>query len=216
MKTLIKRRQYDKQRFQRKYPLQKKRGEALNFIASTLESPQDALKKEINLINYIQVELPYSSFLSKNKMGFARRGNMIAHYKLKETCELQDQIVLLIQSQKPKFVQGKVWVEILVQKPQLRGDAANYVDRICDAIQTAIGINDSWFSLKMVDWQIVRKDPKIVIGIGQEMTEEMKGCTMCGRVLPINPYFIKPTKPNSKPHLTCKSCRSKDVESLSL
>ncbi len=47
MKTLVKRRQYDKRRFQRKYPLQKKRGEALNFIAASLESPQEPLKKTI-------------------------------------------------------------------------------------------------------------------------------------------------------------------------
>ena len=209
-------RQHDKKRFQQKYPVQKIRAKTLNFIASVLETPQELLNKEIVLPNYIQIELPFSSYLSKNKYGYANTNGVFRHYTLPETSALQTQIAYLIKAKRPNFVQRKVWVEMVIQKPQLRGDAINYVDRICDAIQKAIGINDSWFSLRKVDWQIIRKDPKIIIGIGQEGLEPMKGCTMCGRVLQIDPYFSKPNKPESKPYLTCKSCRSKDIESIKL
>lgn len=208
------RKKSDAKRFKKKYPIQRIRGELLNFIAKTLESPQELLSREIKLKKYIQIEIPFSVFLSKNKIGYGKFG----YFKLRETCDLQDYITIVIKSEmkkkKIKFTTGKVWIDLVIQKPQVRGDAINYIDRICDAIQPAIGINDYWFSIKRLDWQVVYKDPKIIIGIGQDFNEKMKGCSMCGRVLLVNPYFFK-TKGNiDKPYQNCRSCRSKDIKSI--
>lgn len=79
--------------------------------------------------------------------------------------------------------QNKLWLDMFVQKPSHRGDAANFVDLVCDAAKDAIGLDDRWFSLRSVDWQIVKTDPKLFIGVGQEAGEDVRVCSSCGRLL---------------------------------
>lgn len=204
------RKKSDARRFKEKYPFRKARAEALNVIAAVKDNTLRDIEVGVVLTNYIQIDVPYSSFLSKNRFGIAGKH----HFVLKETRELQDLIQWQIKAKRARFFTGKVWLDIIVQKPQARGDAVNYVDRVCDAVQKAIGINDYWFSLRRVDWQIVKKNPKIIIGIGQNITEEHCICSMCGRVLPLHPHFSKEKGNTAKPHIACKACRSKDVETI--
>ena len=81
---------------------------------------------------------------------------------------------------------NKVWIDIFVQKPDHRGDAINFLDLIADAIKEAIGIDDRWFSIRRIDWQIVKEKPRIFIGIGQDEQDlfDAKICSYCGRILP--------------------------------
>ena len=83
-----------------------------------------------------------------------------------------------------KPLQNKLWIDVLVQKPSHRGDAANVIDTVCDAIKTAIGLDDRWFCIRRVDWQIVKTEPKLIIQIGQETgVSDVHACSSCGRVL---------------------------------
>lgn len=61
----------------------------------------------------------------------------------------------------------KVQVSIFVCKPNHRGDAANYLDGILDAVERAIGVNDRWFCGDW-DWAIDVKNPKIIVKVGQD------------------------------------------------
>jgi uncharacterized Zn-finger protein len=99
-----------------------------------------------------------------------------------------------------KIYRNKVWIDIFVQKPDHRGDAINFVDLIADAIKVAIGIDDRWFSIRRVDWQIVKENPRIFIGIGQQDLFDSKICSYCGRILPEKNF--------SKSGRECRECTS--------
>lgn len=109
-------------------------------------------------------------------------------------------------------MQNRVWLDILVQKPNQRGDAVNFVDLICDAAKSAIGIDDRWFSIRRLDWQIVKDDPKIYIGIGQEDVPAVQACSSCGRLLPFS-EFHKNTRLQNGVSRNCKECSSARVKS---
>lgn len=94
---------------------------------------------------------------------------------------LQLTIQNFVRSSGITFYVGKVWIDILVQKPNMKGDAINLIDSICDAVKLAIGIDDRWFSIRKLDWEIVKVDPKIYVGIGQSIQETHFICSFCGR-----------------------------------
>lgn len=60
----------------------------------------------------------------------------------------------------------KTHVEILVVRPDMRADPANFIDGICDAIKTVIGVDDRYYSLE-VDYELDRDKPRIDITISQ-------------------------------------------------
>jgi hypothetical protein len=98
-----------------------------------------------------------------------------------------------------KFYKGKVWLDIMVQKPDNKGDAVNVVDTICDIVKHAIGIDDRYFSIRRLDWEIVKTKPMIFIGIGQEIGSDHFVCAYCGRHLPL--------KRISAQRRTCLDCQ---------
>ena len=82
-----------------------------------------------------------------------------------------------------KLVQNKLWIDIYVQKPRQNGDAVNFVDMVCDAVKDAIPLDDRWYSIRSVDWQIVKHEPMIFVGVGQETGINVQACSSCGRLL---------------------------------
>jgi hypothetical protein len=205
---------YEQERFQREHPKKQMRGLVINEVMKAIEFPLKEFEAPLKLHNYVQINLPFSSYLSKNQYGFSRfRGG---HFTLQETKDLQGQIAWLIKMQHPVIHKGKVWVDIFVEKPTRSGDAVNYVDRICDAIQTAIGTNDNWYSLRRVDWRVVKRNPQIYIGIGQAEQEPMSTCSACGRYLPVDPYFNKPKAGVDTLYQNCRSCRSRKTDEIAL
>jgi Holliday junction resolvase RusA-like endonuclease len=61
----------------------------------------------------------------------------------------------------------KTWFSLMVCKPNNRSDAINLVDLAADAIKRAIGVDDRWFSIGQVDWEIDAENPRIVIEVWQ-------------------------------------------------
>lgn len=114
-----------------------------------------------------EASIPFDTAMSKNNS--VRHGKGFT-YTPKSHKDLRDAFVMLLKSKLRgvSFVKGKVWVDIFVEKPDNRSDAANYVDFVCDGVKKAIEIDDRWYSL-VVDWDIKKVDPHIRVRIGQEV-----------------------------------------------
>ncbi len=92
----------------------------------------------------IAVSMPWESarWLSKNR-SHAPVGKRIV---MTEECRRAMSVLeKLIAIEKPLFREDRVTVNIMVRHPTEDSDGANFVDRVCDAVQNAIGVNDRFF-----------------------------------------------------------------------
>ncbi len=134
-----------------------------------------------------RVAVPFDYCMSKNGLwSNNKKGHVFIR---KEMRSARDVISLAVKSAMNRdgwrLYTGKVWIDLLVQKPNHRGDAINVLDLICDAVKDAIGIDDRWFSIRRLDWEIVKRDPRIYIGVSQEITEDHRVCSCCGAARPL-------------------------------
>ena len=83
-----------------------------------------------------------------------------------------------------EFFNNKVWLDVLVQKPNHKGDAVNVLDLVCDAIKEAIGVDDRWFAIRRLDWEIVKDNPRLVLGVSQDSDVDSQLCSYCGQIKP--------------------------------
>jgi hypothetical protein len=163
---------------------------------------------ETDLSKNIRIKIPYNTALSKNALfGFGNR-----RVYMKETGKkIKEEIFYLIKSEVNKqnivFVPDKIWVGILVQKPSMNGiDPINVIDLICDAIKEAIGVDDKWFSIRLLDWQIKKENPQIIIEIGQSSDNiPKKTCRYCGRIVPLD-NMVKNKTSKDGYSTQCKDC----------
>lgn len=153
--------------------------------------------------------IPYSSNFSKNSTHLSNRQG--GRFMRKESRDIKDSIseILAYSEAKKKVVQNKVWIDVLVQKPSNRGDAVNVIDLVCDAVEAGLGINDKWFSIRRLDWEIVKENPQVFIGVGQEDVEPVEICNHCGRLLPFD-FFQKRKGKKGGVGRDCKECRLKE------
>lgn len=131
--------------------------------------------------NFIHVwELPFTWDLSKNRIYSlgSRRGHVFIRSEVKQA---RARIEKMVSSIKDKMFRGKVWIDILVEKPNNKGDAVNFVDSICDAIKKGLDIDDRYFSIGRVDWRIRKINPQIYLAIYQTIMEHHFYCMYCGR-----------------------------------
>jgi hypothetical protein len=94
-----------------------------------------------------------------------------------------------------------------VQKPDARGDALNVIDAVSDAIKGVLGVDDRWYSVKRLDWQIVKDDPQIYIGISQKSDGDKRICSYCGRILTLD-MFWKDKSNRMGVGRECKECKT--------
>jgi Holliday junction resolvase RusA-like endonuclease len=153
---------------------------------------------DVDLQWHITLAIPFSYAVSKNHI-WATNGKGHIHRR-KESTDYEDYIILEFKKelQGKKVFQNKIWIDLFVQKPNHKGDAINVLDLIADALKKAVGIDDRWFSVRWIDWEVVKENQKIYIGIGQEDTWDAKLCSYCGRILPLE-YFGKARR-------ECKEC----------
>lgn len=165
--------------------------------------------REVNYYKVVKIQVAYSGSYSKNVI--LGRGSLGRRYYMKrEAKDLKKDIHWLIKNEllkdKINFVEDKVWVDIFVQKPNAgAGDAINVIDLICDAISEAIGIDDRWFSIKGLDWEVKKENPKIFIEFGQADNIPKKICSYCGRILP-KTRFNKNKSQKDGYSRVCKEC----------
>lgn len=69
-----------------------------------------------------------------------------------------------------EFKPHKIYVDIMVYRPDMRTDPVNFVDMICDAVKRGIGIDDNIYAGKW-DWELVDPPGEIVITVRQEVAD---------------------------------------------
>lgn len=166
----------------------------------------DALSRKPNLIWAVLLETPFSLDGSKNRRWSNNRKGHV--YLTKSVRSYSDALALQVKNavRNMNIVQAKVWISIFVQKPDHRSDAINFVDTICDAIKVAIDLDDRWFSLDRVDWEVCKLDPKIYIKIGQESDSGMICCSYCGGIKTFD-HFTKNRSSKTGYGRVCRDCR---------
>lgn len=150
--------------------------------------------------------IPFTTSLSKNHI-YSLNGK--GHVFLRrESSSCMDAIAYQCLAAREKIRHNKIWIDIFVQKPNHKaGDAINYVDSICDGIKKGLGVDDRWFSIRRVDWEIVKINPQIHIGIYQEDVPDSIVCSLCGRILPFD-CFNKNKSSKIGIGRECKECKS--------
>jgi len=115
-----------------------------------------------------QIELPYDSYLSKNRAIRVGRGRLFKDPKHKKA---QADAVRIIKSRMKGIkvpTNAKIWIDLYMFKPRKNSDAHNILDGLMDSIEKAIGVNDSHFAIERLDWEVSPKHPKIILTIGYE------------------------------------------------
>lgn len=107
-----------------------------------------------------------------------------------------------------QIYQNKIWIDLFVQKPHHRGDAINVVDVICDGLKEGLKVDDRWFCLRQVDWEIAKHDPKIFISVYQNQPHDVVACSHCGRLLRLENFTKKRNQPLGVDRV-CKDCGSR-------
>lgn len=139
---------------------------------------------EPEIATLVRVAVPFHYGMSKNRLWSmsAPSGHVFMRQEIKDTkAAIAAAISTSINRDCVKFQPAKIWIDLLVQKPNHRGDAVNVLDLVCDALKEAIGVDDRWFSIRRLDWEVVKDNPMIFIGIGQEDEEERRVCSYCGQ-----------------------------------
>lgn len=160
-----------------------------------------------DLLWQITLAIPYSSHMSKNKLLGRTRSGV---YMRKEAHDQQGVVMTAfadaLRLSQRTVVRAKLWIDIFVQKPNHYSDAVNVVDSICDALKAATNLDDRWFSISRLDWEVVTDDPFIFIGIGQDTEENHGICQYCKRMLPFS-MFRKSTTGRNGTTGRCIECR---------
>ena len=161
---------------------------------------------EPQLLWTVRVAVPFTYAASKNHIyTITDRGHVAMRRESRaKRSEITAAIADAVRGK--GIVHNKVWLDIFVQKPNHKGDAVNVVDLVSDAVKDAIGIDDRWFCIRRLDWQIVKTGGMLFVGIGQASAESVQACSYCGRVLALTAFCL-----NSRNHLgvgrECKDCQ---------
>lgn len=111
--------------------------------------------------------------LSKNKshkLGTSKAGNRPRRFPTKEYSKQLDEIIYLIKAEitkhNVKFLEKKVYIDVMIYKNGMHNDPINFLDGIADAVKLGIGTDDRYFSGSW-DWQIDKGDPHFEVVIRQ-------------------------------------------------
>lgn len=155
----------------------------------------------------VRFSVPFSYAASKNHIYALRaRGHVHLRQESRDLKALITNNLREVMGDIP-VAHNKVWIDILVQKSNHRGDAINVVDLVCDGIKKALPVDDRWYSIRSLDWEIVREGGRIFIAVGQEDVGDAQVCSYCGQILPLDRF-----KKSKGRHLNvgteCLSCVS--------
>ncbi len=160
-----------------------------------------------SLLWLVRVAVPFTYAHSKNHLYTNTRNGHVALRRESVAARQGAIAAIRIALAGRKIANNKLWVEMLVQKPNHKGDAINVMDSLADAIKVATGLDDRWFCVRRIDWQIVRENPQVFIGLGQESDEDCHVCSYCGSVKP----FASFNKAKDQPlgiGRECRDCRT--------
>lgn len=155
----------------------------------------------------VSLSTPYSLDSSKNRRWSNSGAGVV--FLTKSVRDYEAALIASVQRAMGgrKVAHNKVWIGLFIQKPNHRGDAVNAVDTICDAVKKAIGIDDRWFSIDQVDWEVVKDNPRIFIRIAQEENEDKLVCSHCGRIRSLECFHKSKSGPLGRSR-SCRDCNS--------
>lgn len=167
--------------------------------------------RPVGLLWLCRVAIPFSYRASKNTVwSFSHKGKAKGHvYARSEAKDYRAVLAAAISRslEGRRVARNKLWLDILVEKPDHRGDAVNVIDLVCDAVQDATGLNDRWCCIKRLDWSVIKNSPRLFVGIGQESDSDVIVCSHCGRILEATPQNFQRNR-NSELGFgrACKDC----------
>jgi hypothetical protein len=59
----------------------------------------------------------------------------------------------------------KTWIDVVVQKHNNRSDAHNCIDTLFDGIRDGLGVDDRWFAIGLLDWEVEPMNPNIYVQV---------------------------------------------------
>ena len=69
--------------------------------------------------------------------------------------------------------QRKVWLDLFVQRANMKSDPINVLDAVADAVKGIVGLDDRWFAVARLDWALVREEtPCIRLALWQDADPE--------------------------------------------
>jgi Holliday junction resolvase RusA-like endonuclease len=152
-------------------------------------------------------KIPFSFALSKNHVwSMARGGGHV--FKREQARKYQDFIALKAKecTRGLTIYRNKIWIDLFVQKPNHKGDAINIVDSVCDGLKVGLGIDDRWFCIRQLDWEIAKDDPQVFVKIFQRDCFDALACSHCGRILAME-HFGKKKSSKLGVDRACRVCR---------
>lgn len=176
-------------------------------VADRAMSMTDAFAERPDFLWSTWFRFPYSLNASKNRR-WSNNGKGVVYLTGQVRsfeADLVERAKFAIEGR--KIAHAKLWVSIFVQKPNHRSDAVNVVDTICDALKKALELDDRWFAIERVDWEIKKKDPEIFVRLGQTTDRDMLACSYCGGVFELDHFPRKKNGPFGHDRV-CKSCQS--------
>ena len=162
----------------------------------------------------VSFKIPFTQAASKNHVWSLASGS--GHvFKRAESRQFQNVIVAKIQEgiREHKVFQNKIWIDLFVQKPNHKGDAINVVDVICDGLKVGLGVDDRWFCIRQVDWEISKHDPQIFITVFQNEPFDVQPCSHCGRILRLDKFGKKHSSRLGVARV-CRDCRDSKLKIL--
>lgn len=151
--------------------------------------------------------VPFTYAASKNHI-YTSRGD--GHVALrKEARAVRTEITLRTREALVgrRLAHNRFWLAVHVEKPNHKGDAVNVVDLVCDGIKDAMPFDDRLFSISHLDWSINKSDPRLYLQIGQDSDQDVKACSSCGRLLPLDAFHANRGAPLGRGR-NCKDCRA--------
>ncbi len=186
-----------------------RREDQVGAISETIKEEAWGLTREVTLLWYVRLQMPFSSAFSKNRI-YQKGSENKPFVKSSAGRAASDEVIIrarnALRLANIRPVEAKVWVDLFVQKAEHRGDAVNVVDLVCDALKVALDVDDRWFSIRRLDWSVVRNDPMLYIGMGQETDRPHKICSICKRCLPFESFPPNKARPDAL-HNACMECR---------
>ena len=161
------------------------------------------------LVWTVGVAVPFTWAFSKNHIySLTRQG----HVHLRdEHRTARDELTARLQAALRRsgvtVVTHKLWIDILVEKASHRGDAVNVIDGVCDAVKKAVKLDDRWYCIRRLDWEVVPDRGKIYVAIGQEELADSQVCSYCGRILALTSFTANRSQVNGVSR-TCRDCSS--------
>lgn len=153
-------------------------------------------------------KVPFTMAASKNHTWSLSKGG--GHvFKRQQSRRFQDLVAVKAKEATRQFkvFQNKLWIDLFVQKPNNKCDAINVIDVVCDGLKIGLGIDDRWFCIKQVDWEIAKNDPQIFVRVYQKDAFDVNACSHCGRVLTLDNFKKKKTTTLGVDRV-CRECRT--------